>query len=131
MELGAKMEKLIEKCKEWIERDHTGEIQIGHHGFTIGENGENLISLSVNFGYIWINITSKIFDLNYKTTIDKNKVIEIKNICKKLGLKIIDDWNCSKGYASHSFHGIGWKIHPTSMSMCKPIGINKEAKIIG
>jgi len=136
-----KLENLIKRSKKWIERDHTGELQVGHFGICVGcDNSKSHTSkiymrvstsiLDEKNGGVWINVMDNKYDINHEMNIPDETVKEIIDLCKKSRLNIVRNWDCSRGNASHSFVGVRWKVHPTTVKMCESIKILRKPRMI-
>lgn len=123
---------LVQAAKAWCARNHTGERQHGHHGFPLGtdEHG-NTLFVSCQEKFVWINVQEDKFDETGERQLPDRTVNLVRKMLKSSGLTIVDGWGCrSHGMPSYSWVGAGWEIHPTSIDMCRPIGIGKKAKIL-
>ena len=126
--------ELIGSAKVWCAADHTGEMQHGHHGRYMGQDnqGHGLFVSAQEGGTVWINIQDPTFDEEGYRTLSPEVLECIRNTFKATGLGTLDGWACrTHGHPAWSWVGRGWEVHPTTIELCRSVGLDEKLKVIG
>lgn len=127
------LRELVAKARAWCAANHAGETQHGHHGLYIGkDNAGNSLCVSCRKGScVWLNISSPELDKDGTRQFPAETLEQLRQFLVASGLTVTNDWACASHMRpAHSLEGYGWKVHPTSIKLCKPIGLGKKPAVL-
>ena len=88
------------------------------------------MSVSTEASSIWINVQGPDY-IDGPAKLPKEIIKQVREAFIKLKLRTYSGWYCrSHGHPSYSWLGTGWKIHPDSVELCKPIPLGAQSKTL-